>query len=94
MNALKLRFLWLECSYNMRKTMRKKNATDLLRFYGGDIREKTEDGIMTRFKRLHREKISVAFRIIYSADAEKHTKHIGKTARKGYNVKDDTPDKI
>ena len=56
MNALKLRFLWLECSYNMRKTMRKKNATDLLRFYGGDIREKTEDGIMTRFKRLHREK--------------------------------------
>lgn len=32
--------------------------------------------------------------IIYSADAEKHTKHIGKTARKGYNVKDDTPDKI
>lgn len=26
--------------------MRKKNATDLLRFYGGDIREKTEDGIM------------------------------------------------
>lgn len=25
---------------------------------------------------------------------EKHTKHIGKTARKGYNVKDDTPDKI
>ena len=36
--------------------MRKKNATDLLRFYGGDIREKTEDGIMTRFKRLHREK--------------------------------------
>ena len=56
MNTLKLRFLWLECSYNMRKTMRKKNATDLLRFYGGDIREKTEDGIMTRFKRLHREK--------------------------------------
>ena len=40
------------------------------------------------------KKISVAFRIIYSADAEKHTKHIGKTARKGYNVKDDTPDKI
>lgn len=37
---------------------------------------------------------SVAFRIIYSADAEKHTKHIGKTARKGYNVKDDTTDKI
>lgn len=37
---------------------------------------------------------SVAFRIIYSADTEKHTKHIGKTARKGYNVKDDTPDKI
>ena len=37
---------------------------------------------------------SVAFRIIYSADAEKHTTHIGKTARKGYNVKDDTPDKI
>lgn len=36
--------------------MRKKNATDLLRFYDGDIREKTEDGIMTRFKRLHREK--------------------------------------
>ena len=34
----------------------------------------------------------MAFRIIYSADAEKHTKHIGKTARKGYNVKDDTPD--
>lgn len=32
------------------------DATDLLRFYGGDIREKTEDGIMTRFKRLHREK--------------------------------------
>ena len=29
---------------------------DLLRFYGGNIREKTEDGIMTRFKRLHREK--------------------------------------
>lgn len=28
----------------------------LKRFYGGDIREKTEDGIMTRFKRLHREK--------------------------------------
>lgn len=36
----------------------------------------------------------LAFRIILSTDAEKHTKHIGKTARKGYNVKDDTPDKI
>ena len=26
--------------------MRKKNEIDLLRFYGGDIREKTEEGIM------------------------------------------------
>ncbi len=56
--------------------MRKKNATDLLRFYGGDIREKTEDGIMTRFKRLHREKnFSVAFRII-SSPMQKNTQNI------------------
>lgn len=47
--------------------------------------------------RLDTEYISewnIGLDIIYSADAEKHTKHIGKTARKGYNVKDDTPDKI
>ena len=34
--------------------MRKKNATDLLRFYGGDIREKTEDTIQkTEGGKLH-----------------------------------------
>ena len=73
--------------------MRKKNATDLLRFYGGDIREKTEESWQD-LNAYTEKKISVAFRIISSTDAEKHTKHIGKTARKGYNVKDDTPDKI
>lgn len=40
------------------------------------------------------ERTDYLLTIISSTDTEKHTKHIGKTARKGYNVKDDTPDKI